>query len=472
MPTDTQALELIRNQVGEIIFGTFFVLIGLIAGAIAVIRSGKGVKVIFWLAMWSGMYGIQLLIVSPAVSMFFPQLFQGFIPYIQVSITYLILVFALLAWLDLTRGKLHLFIKIMIFAGLAIALAGIGCFIITGVADTFILYNSLLAAGTLIILVIIVSIRKLSDKYLVLPNRGVLAVGTFIFTAEALYSNLSTLFGYQSKPILGWLGFAVLLFSFAYVAAKMIFANEHRLLSIEAELETARQIQSSILPATVPELDGLRVASAYYPMTAVAGDFYDFIQIDSHHAGFLVADVSGHGVPAALIASMIKVAMQSVLALADDPGKVLKRLGEILGNQLRGQFLTAAYLFIDSENHQARYSAAGHPPLLYWDSTAQQMQFIESNGLFFGASKESDYPVRKIKYNSGDRFLLYTDGLTEAMNSASELFGDQQLSKVLKSNENAAAGELSTLLYTELQLWQNTSVSQQDDITWIIIEIL
>ncbi|MEJ2048796.1 MAG: PP2C family protein-serine/threonine phosphatase, partial [Calditrichota bacterium] len=159
-------------------------------------------------------------------------------------------------------------------------------------------------------------------------------------------------------------------------------------------------------------------------------------------------------------------------AFANDPGKVLKRLGEILGNQLRGQFLTAAYLFIDSENHQARYSAAGHPPLLYWDSTAQQMQFIESNGLFFGASKESDYPVRKIKYNSGDRFLLYTDGLTEAMNSASELFGDQQLSKVLKSNENAAAGELSTLLYTELQLWQNTSVSQQDDITWIIIEIL
>ena len=472
MPTDTQALELIRNQVGEIIFGTFFVLIGLIAGAIAVIRSGKGVKVIFWLAMWSGMYGIQLLIVSPAVSMFFPQLFQRFIPYIQVSISYLILVFALLAWLDLTRGKLHLYMQIMIFAGLAIALAGIGWFIITGAADTFIIFNSLVAASTLLILVIIVSIRKLSDKYLVLPNRGVLAAGTFIFAAEALYSNLSTLFGYRSMPILGWLGFAVLLFSLAYVAAKMIFANERRLLSIEAELETARQIQSSILPGTVPELDGLRIAAAYYPMTAVAGDFYDFIPIDSQQAGFLVADVSGHGVPAALIASMIKVAIQSVLAFANDPGKVLKRLREILGNQLRGQFLTAAYLYIDSENRQARYSAAGHPPLLYWDSARQQVQFIESNGLYFGASKESDYPVRDIKFKSGDRFLLYTDGLTEAMNPASELFGDQQLSKVLKSNENAAAGELSTHLYTELQLWQNTSVSRQDDITWIVVEIL
>ena len=472
MPTDTQALELLRNQVGQIIFGTVFGLIGLTAAAIAVIRRGKGVKVIMWLAIWSGMYGTELLIASSAVRVYFPQFFQRFIPYIEVSISYLILVFALLAWLDLTRGKLHRYMQIMIVTGIVIALAGISWFIISGAADTFILFNSLVAASTLLILVIIVSIRKLSDKYLVLPNRGVLAAGTFIFAAEALYSNLSTLFGYRSMPILGWLGFAVLLFSLAYVAAKMIFANERRLLSIEAELETARQIQSSILPGTVPELDGLRVASAYYPMTAVAGDFYDFIQIDSQHAGFLVADVSGHGVPAALIASMIKVAMQSVLALADDPGKVLKRLGEILGNQLRGQFLTAAYLYIDSENRQARYSAAGHPPLLYWDLTGNQVQFIESNGLFFGASKESEYPVREIKYNSGDRFLLYSDGLTEAMNPARELFGDQQLSKVFGSKEKVAARELSTRIFNELQLWQNTSEVQQDDITWIILEIL
>ena len=472
MPTDAQAIELLRNQVGEIIFGTFFVLIGVMAAAIAAIRRGKGIKVIFWLAMWSGMYGIGLLIVAPAIRVYFPQFFQRIIPYINVAINYLILVFALLTWLDLTRSKLHLYMQIMILAGMVIALVGIGWFIMGGDANAFMLYNSLIAAGTLLILVIIVSIRKLSDKYLVLPNRGVLAVGTLIFAAEALYSNLSNLFGYRTWPILGWLGFTILLLSLAYVAAKMIFANERRLLSIEAELETARQIQSSILPANVPELDGMRVAAAYYPMTAVAGDFYDFIFIDSKHAGFLVADVSGHGVPAALIASMIKVAMQSVLALARDPGKVLKRLGEILGNQLRGQFLTAAYLYIDSEHRQARYSAAGHPPLLFWDSTTRQVQFIESNGLFFGAPKKSDYPVRDIKYNSGDRFLLYTDGLTEAMNPSGELFGEQQLSKVISSSMKTTAEELSIRLLTELQLWRNTSASHQDDITWIIVEIL
>lgn len=417
------------------------------------------------------MYGARLLILSPAVRVHFHRWFQPFIPYIDVTLSYMILVFALLAWLDLTRGKLRLYMQAMIFAGLAIGLAGIGWFIVTGEADRFMLYNSLLAAGTLIILLVVVTTRKLSEKFLVLPNRGVLAVGTLLFAAEALYSNLSHLFGYRTLPILGWLGFAVLLFSLAYVAAKMIFANERRLIAIENELDTARQIQSSILPAAVPELNNLSIDAAYHPMAAVAGDFYDFIRIDSHRAGFLVADVSGHGVPAALIASMIKIAMQSVVDSAHDPGEVMRRLGNILRNQLRGQFLTAAYLYIDSAACRARYSAAGHPPLLYWDSAARQVRLIESNGLLIGFLEGNDYPVREIAFKSGDRFLLYTDGLTEAENADNEAFGDRRLSELISSHENASAAELGANMLKELRLWQHEPVSQQDDITWIIVDI-
>jgi len=101
-------------------------------------------------------------------------------------------------------------------------------------------------------------------------------------------------------------------------------------------------------------------------MTAVAGDFYWFIAVDPTRAGFLVADVSGHGVPAALIASMIKVAMQSVVPCADDPGAVLRGLERALSGQLRGQYVSAAYLWLDTESRKALYSAAGHPPLLRW----------------------------------------------------------------------------------------------------------
>jgi serine phosphatase RsbU (regulator of sigma subunit) len=147
-------------------------------------------------------------------------------------------------------------------------------------------------------------------------------------------------------------------------------------------------------------------------MAAVAGDFYWFIAVDPHRAGFLVADVSGHGVPAALIASMIKVPMQSVVPCADDPQAVLRGLARALSGQLHGQFVTAAYLWLDTENRRALYSAAGHPPLLRWRKG--KLERIQSNGLLLGVRPEDDaYPVCTTPIQPGDRFLLYTDGLTE-----------------------------------------------------------
>jgi hypothetical protein len=101
-------------------------------------------------------------------------------------------------------------------------------------------------------------------------------------------------------------------------------------------------------------------------MTAVAGDFYEFIPVDQNRVGVLVADVSGHGVPAALIEAMIKVAMQSVASCAREPREGLR--GLILSGQLRGQLISAAYLWLDTETGKALYSAAGHPPLLCWQA--------------------------------------------------------------------------------------------------------
>ena len=144
-------------------------------------------------------------------------------------------------------------------------------------------------------------------------------------------------------------------------------------------------------------------------MTAVAGDFCDFIPVDQHRVGVLVADVSGHGVPAALIAAMMKMAVQSIVPCVIPQRDVLQGLNRMPSGQASNQFVTAAYLYIDTENYNVRYSAAGHPPLLL--SRAGTLNRIESSGLVFGVRAQSDYPVRDILICPCDRLLLYTDGV-------------------------------------------------------------
>jgi sigma-B regulation protein RsbU (phosphoserine phosphatase) len=309
----------------------------------------------------------------------------------------------------------------------------------------------------------------LAKRFLLIPSR-VLALGTLVLAAAVLYGNFQFLFHLPYYPATEPFAFAVYTGSLGYVAAEKIFADERRLLSIENELAIAREIQSSILPASVPLLNDLRITAAYHPMTAVAGDFYEFILVDQNRVGILVADVSGHGVPAALIASMIKVAAQSVRSCAHDPGEVLRRLNHILAGQLRGQFVSAAYLWLDTGIRRALYSAAGHPPLLR--SRQGKLDRIASNGLLLGVMPDSEYPVCEVPLNSGDRFLLYTDGVTEPENALGKTFGEGRLEQVVRNHESRPPSELSDQLLSEIRHWQPASMTQQDDITLIIIDVL
>jgi sigma-B regulation protein RsbU (phosphoserine phosphatase) len=469
---ESQALAALRGQLIEICFGTTFVVIGLFALAVGAIRRRTGVAAVLWLGIWSATYGILGLSGAPMFVAALPRWLQAAAPGVRSGFTYLTIIVATMAWRELSLGKVRHILGAIAFSGLAIGVIGFAYFVFTGSPDKLILYNNLLAVIDLFVLLTVIIVPSLSRKYLVLPRRGVLAMGSTVFVMEAVFVNLSRPFGFETARAWDSLAFAVLLFSFGYVALQMVFANERRLLSIESELEIARELQLSILPDSIPQITDLRVAAAYLPMTAVAGDFYEFLPVDQHRAGFLVADVSGHGVPAALIASMIKVAVQSVAAWASDPGELLRRLGGILSGQLRGQFVSAAYLWIDTETHQARYSAAGHPPLLCWRAADSELQRVESNGLLFGVMPDADYPVCDLAFASGDRFLLYTDGVTEPENAGGDSFGDQRLEQVLRGNQSYTAGELSEHLLAEVRNWQPVSMSQQDDITLIVIDVL
>ncbi|HZM12351.1 MAG TPA: PP2C family protein-serine/threonine phosphatase [Candidatus Limnocylindrales bacterium] len=472
MSPEAQVLAMLRGQLIEICFGTTFIVIGLAAVAAAAIRRRTGVSAIVWMGIWSAAYGILGLSGTPAFVAALPGWLQTAAPYVRTGFTYLMVVIATMAWRELSLGKVRHILGALSFAGLAIGVPGFAYFVFAGSPDKLMPWNNLLAVVDLLVLLTVILVPSLSRKYLVLPGRGALAVGSIVFVAEAVFVNLSRPFGHETARVWDSLAFAVLLFSFGYVALQMVFGNERRLLSIENELEIARQLQFSILPTSVPELRSLRVAANYLPMTAVAGDFYEFLAVDQHRAGFLVADVSGHGVPAALIASMIKVAAQSVTAWADDPGEVLRRLSGILSGQLRGQFVSAAYLWIDTEAHRARYSAAGHPPLLCWRASTGELQRIESNGMLFGVMPDAEYPVCDVALETGDRVLMYTDGVVEPENAAGESFGDLKLEQVVRGNQLCTASELSEHLLAEVRNWQPASMTQQDDITLLVIDVL
>jgi phosphoserine phosphatase RsbU/P len=470
MNTADAALETLRGDVINIVLGTVFLTVGATACAIAAIRWRRGVGILVWWGIFSGLYGLQKLVQTTTILTVLPHSLKSVAPYVNTAVMYLLLISALFAWRELSLGKLRLLVQLGIFVGLAIALVGIGTFVLGGPADKWMFYNNLLAVLAMPVLLAVVLVPKFS--FLVISNHRVLAAGTLIFALEVLYTNLGTVLHYRPLPLVDSLGFAVLLFSLGYVALEIVFTNERRLLSIETELETARQIQSSILPAGVPELENLRIAASYHPMTSVAGDFYQFVRSNKNHLGILVADVSGHGVPAALISSMIKVAMQSVAVHAHDPAEVLGGLNRILSSEAHGQFASAAYVWIDTENRSALYSAAGHPPLLCWRNTSGEMQRIESNGLLFGVGPDSQYPVCSVPFESSDRFLLYTDGVTEPENAAGEAFGDRQLERVVRNNRLQPASEMSRQVLGELQRWRPAAMNQQDDITLIVVDVL
>ena len=348
MSPEAEALAMLRGQLIEICFGTTFVVIGLAAMAVAAIRRRTGGRAVVWLGLWSTIYGILGLAGAPAFVAALPRWVQAAAPGVRCGFTYLTIFVATMAWRELSLGKLRRILGAIALVGLAIAVAGISIFVFTGSPDKLIPLNNLLAVFDLLLLLTVIIVPSLSQKYLMLPSRGVLAVGSTVFILEAVFVNLSRPFGYEILRVWDSLAFAVLLFSLGYVALQIVFANERRLLSIESELAVARQLQFSILPTTTPDLRNLRIAAVYEPMTEVAGDFYEYLPVDEYRVGFLVADVSGHGVPAALIASMIKVAAQTVTAWANDPGEVLRRLRDVLLAQLQGQFVSVAYLWIDT----------------------------------------------------------------------------------------------------------------------------
>jgi phosphoserine phosphatase RsbU/P len=245
-----------------------------------------------------------------------------------------------------------------------------------------------------------------------------------------------------------------------------------QLLAINLELEMARQIQLSILPRSTPKIQGLDIVARYLPMTSVAGDFYDFIVVDEKRVGILVADVSGHGLPSALIASMLQVALTAQVAHASDPARVLSGLNKALCGKFEQNFVTAVYVFVDTEKKLLTYAGAGHPPLLFWRKSPGNVSEVLENGLFLGMFPEATYTSVQLPVAAGDRGVLYTDGIPETKDPSQEEFGTARIKRFMESNQNLAVEQFADGLLEELSRWsqQPRGEGQQDDITVLTID--
>jgi sigma-B regulation protein RsbU (phosphoserine phosphatase) len=247
------------------------------------------------------------------------------------------------------------------------------------------------------------------------------------------------------------LGLLVFVGGLGSIVARQFFAGRSRLAALRQELDTARLIQSSWLPAEVPRLPGLDVAVRYVPAAEVAGDLYDFLPASGNRLGVLVADVSGHGVPAALVASMIKIAVAAQAADAAAPGKMLTGLSHIFHRRLRTQFITIVYLCVDVDAGSLCWANAGHPPPLLL--RRGEVRELAAAGPVLGRLARRDYAESCITLEAGDRLLVFSDGILEAMSPSGEPFGDGRLQAFLAAHGHLSADAIAAALLALLETW-------------------
>lgn len=238
---------------------------------------------------------------------------------------------------------------------------------------------------------------------------------------------------------------------------------------LAAEIEIARQIQQSILPRQSPVTNGLRVAAHYSPMGRIGGDFYDFFPVSADSLGVIVADVSGHGIPAALIAAMLKVVCAAESAHNPEPGRFLSAVNRGLLDQHRSEFVTAAYAYIDSSRGELRLANAGHPGVLQFQNGA--VAELRPRGMALGIIDHAEFEAPTFSLREGDRLLMFTDGVLECESANGEHFGMRRLRDLVASLANEDAEQVCSRIVEALRLWRSPAPDFDDDITFVIIDI-
>jgi sigma-B regulation protein RsbU (phosphoserine phosphatase) len=451
--TEYQLLKTLRHEEIPLFLSHAFITIGLLAAAFSFV-SRKLSPLLLWFSLFSFLYGLhmwlefdttRLLIDS---SVFLDRLRQGSSFVVPIPAFFY---FEAAGFLSKYGRKIAWSLTVIYL-----------CFFFGTLT-----YGRLPAIQPINSVIIIASIASLTAVSLSKksPNRDyvILRRGLMVFVAFILVDNVGSLL--RHFPDLEPYGFIFFLATLGYVAARNTLHRDQQLAEIQKELDVARRIQMGNLPAPYPNSSVFRVATRYVPMTSVAGDFYDFLIADGRQTGLLIADVSGHGVPAALIASMVKLAASSQRANAGAPAALLSGMNKALCGNTHNQFVTAAYVYLNADTGRLRYAAAAHPPMLLLRN--EGVTEVTENGLLLAAFPAAAFTMTERTLLPGDRMVLYTDGIIEAADENEEEFGQERLQKALREGSNLSAQEMADRIIHAVQQW---SMSQEDDLTVLVCD--
>jgi sigma-B regulation protein RsbU (phosphoserine phosphatase) len=452
MLTADQVLRVFHRDEVYLFLGAAFATVGLISAALSFLGR-KFDSLLLWLGVFSFLYGNRLWLQTGLLDLMLPP--SLFFHELRESSNYLVTIPAFFYmrsagflgrmrnWLTYPLATIMLYLTVGVF--------------VFGPLPHFRIINR----ATVVVAVVLLAVRFIRETS---PTREfrILRLGMLAFGVPVLWDNIV---GPHSPLRLEPFGFAVFLATLGYVAARRNIDRDGQWAALQKELELAQQMQQSILPKSFPASADFRVAARYAPMHSVAGDFYDFLPTGDREAGLLIADVSGHGLPAALIASMVKLAASSQREYADDPAALLNGMNQVLCGNTQGQYVTAAYAHLDAHTAELRYAAAAHPPLLLLrDGVVQE---ILENGLMLGTFKEATYAMTVHPLQAGDRLLLYTDGLLEAANAAEEEFGRDRIFTLLRETSRLSHHATADRILESVRRW---SSAQEDDLTLLVCD--
>ncbi len=241
---------------------------------------------------------------------------------------------------------------------------------------------------------------------------------------------------------------------------------------IQKQLEIASNIQRSILPGRIDDWNELKFSVRYIAMEKIGGDFYDVYQMKGDKLGILVADVSGHGIPAALITSMAKISFSSATQQFDSPKRVFQEVNQSILEHIKTQdYMTAFFVVID-DDYNVVYANASHQKAILIRSDEGRTELLDTNGLFIGAIEEAreTYEEKETKLKYGDRLILYTDGIPEAANVDREEYSVDRLLEVSLKNRHLTLEDFASYIIEDVQRFKGKA-PVEDDITLLVIEL-
>jgi phosphoserine phosphatase RsbU/P len=454
------------TELPEAIIGSLMAALGLLAIAFGALRLPARDRAAFWFGLFALMYGVRLLGDSDLIRALVP-LTPAVWRYREAVITYTILVPAVLFVESLLGSGWRRIVRRTWQALLVWGVAAITYELATGRPESLMWLNP----PAVVLMSSIVTVHVLAS----VGGRTIPREGAVVMAAGLLFGAVAvgeTLIGrgflgpWEMEP----LAMLVFVCALAYLVARRALATEQRLLVVSRELSLAREIQQSILPRDLPRVAGLQLAARFLPMTDVAGDLYDVVERGPSQLGILVADVSGHGVPAALVASMVKIAFAAEIERLDDPGLALQGMNRTLWAKFDRAYVTAFVALLDPVAGRLKYASAGHPPALlrHGDGRVEPLKDGNVALTFFPGVR---YATSEVALAPGDRVVLFTDGLLEAANVVGDFFGDARLGKLVADSTHSDPDQFAHHLVHELHSWIGSTTQLQDDVTLVVADL-